>query len=141
MIPFNASAAYRKLVIEKMLIGRAFPFLHCRIRGIRLTCRGNVRPSESSPAYRVEFEYSAGNRPEVRVINPVIEYTPGVHMYRNGTLCLYDWREQPWQANWHLFDTVIPWSAEWLVFYELWLLTGKWKGRSAPHGIFPQQEG
>jgi len=23
--------------------------------------------------------------------------------------------------------------AEWLVFYELWLLTGKWLGKSAAH--------
>ncbi|PYJ64114.1 MAG: hypothetical protein DME24_00075 [Verrucomicrobia bacterium] len=69
----------------------------------------------------------------MRVIEPKIEFTPGVHMYHNDTLCLYDWRAQPWQKNWHLHQTIIPWMAEWLVFYELWLLTGKWLGKSAAH--------
>lgn len=54
-------------------------------------------------------------------------------MYKDGTLCLYDWREQPWQKHWHLHETIIPWTSEWLVFYEIWLLTGKWRGRSADH--------
>jgi hypothetical protein len=24
--------------------------------------------------------------------------------------------------------TVVPWTSEWLVFYELWLITGEWLG-------------
>ncbi len=30
-------------------------------------------------------------------------------------------------------DTIIPWTAEWLVFYELWKDTGTWQGAEAPH--------
>ncbi|HWX23034.1 MAG TPA: hypothetical protein VN578_24290 [Candidatus Binatia bacterium] len=56
-------------------------------------------------------------------------------MYSDCKLCLYDWRDQPWQDKWHLHETVIPWAAEWLVFYELLLLTGKWHGPSALHSM------
>ena len=54
-------------------------------------------------------------------------------MYRDDTLCLYDWREQQWQNSWHLHETIVPWAAEWLLYYGLWLLTGKWLGRFAIH--------
>jgi hypothetical protein len=32
-----------------------------------------------------------------------------------------------------LHETIIPWTAEWLVSYELYLTTGKWLGSSAVH--------
>ena len=25
-------------------------------------------------------------------------------------------------------DTIVPWTAEWLVYYEIWLMTGEWYG-------------
>jgi hypothetical protein len=137
MIPIDNAGQYRKLIIEKILLSTAFPFLNCRIKGPKLLCRGRLQPTKFSPRYRVELEYSAWSPPDVRVVEPTIQYTRGIHMYKNGTLCLYDWRAQPWQKTSHLHDTVIPWMAEWLVFYELWLLTGKWNGKSAPHGSSP----
>ena len=33
-----------------------------------------------------------------------------------------------------IHETIIPWTAEWLVFYELWQLTGEWYGAASPHG-------
>ena len=27
-----------------------------------------------------------------------------------------------------LADTIVPWAAEWLMHYELWLVTGEWTG-------------
>ncbi|MEW6159358.1 MAG: hypothetical protein AB1813_18180 [Verrucomicrobiota bacterium] len=140
MIPTNRAERYRKVVIEQALIREKFPCLQTRIKGLELICRGRIQPTEQSDAYRVEIRYSPWNSPNVRVINPAIPFTPGAHMYSNGTLCLYDWREQPWQKRWHLHETIIPWTAEWLVFYELWLLTGKWRGKSATHGT-PKPDG
>lgn len=29
----------------------------------------------------------------------------------------------------HLWETVIPWTSEWLLHYEVWLATGDWHGR------------
>lgn len=133
MIPTNKADKYHKVVSEQALLREKFPFLNSRISGLELTCRGRIQPTEQSQTYRVEIRYAPWNSPEVRVIEPKIEFTKDAHMYHNDTLCLYDWREQPWQNGWHLHQTIIPWVAEWLLYYELWLLTGKWLGKSASH--------
>lgn len=48
------------------------------------------------------------------------------HIYPGNELCLY------YPGEWHddmlLATTVIPWTAEWLMHYELWLVTGHWSG-------------
>lgn len=134
LIPTNKADKYRKVVTEQVLIRKKFPFLHSRIRGLELTCRGRIQPAEQSRSYRVEICYAPWDSPEVRVIDPKLEFVKDAHMYRNDTLCLYDWREQPWQRHLHLHETIVPWTAEWLVFYEIWLMTGKWRGKSAIHG-------
>jgi hypothetical protein len=122
------------LISEQILIRRHFPFLEPRIKGRELICRGLIQPTEYSEAYRIEIKYTAWHSPSVRIVEPEIKPNLDAHMFPSGKLCLYDSREQPWQKNWHLHETVIPWTAEWLVFYELFLLTGKWLGKSAPHG-------
>ena len=131
MIPTSKADRYRKIVSEQVLLREKFSFLNSRITGLELTCRGRVRPTAHSRSYRVEIRYAPWDSPEVRVIDPKIEFTKDAHMYRNDTLCLYDWREQEWQNNWHLHETIVPWVAEWLLYYELWLLTGNWLGKSA----------
>ncbi len=30
--------------------------------------------------------------------------------------------------------TIVPWLMEWLVYYEVWLITGQWEGGGIPHG-------
>jgi len=134
MIPPNNAELYRKALFEQTLIRRHFPFLETRITGLALICRGSVKPTEQSGRYKIEIVHTGVAAPQVRILNPTIEFSSEIHMYRNGTLCLYDWREQPWQRNWRLHETVIPWTAEWLVFYELFLLTGRWLGKAAEHG-------
>lgn len=133
MIPTNKADKYYRVVAEQVLLREKFPFLHSRISGLELTCRGQIQPTRPSRSYRVEIKYAPWNSPEVRVIDPKIEFASGAHMYRNGSLCLYDWREQPWKKNWHLYERIVPWTAEWLLFYEMFLLTGKWLGSSAGH--------
>ncbi len=54
-------------------------------------------------------------------------------MYLNGSLCLFDPRVSPWKGSYNLHETIIPWTAEWLVFYELYKIHGKWLGPEAPH--------
>ena len=133
MIPRNRAGEYGRAVLEAGMVRRNFPFFKTRVRGSELTCRGWMRPTETSEEYRVEIKYSSERSPDVRVLEPDIAVDAELHMYDEGTLCLYDWREQPWQNCWYLHETVIPWTAEWLVFYELFLLTGKWLGHSAIH--------
>lgn len=130
----NNSEKYRKSVYEEMLVKRRFPGFDCRINGRRLVCRGKLKPTENSEEYRIEVSYTPWGSPDVKILSPKIEPKRELHFYKTGNLCLYDWREQPWQDRWHLADTVIPWTAEWLLYYEIYLLTGKWIGKSAIHG-------
>jgi hypothetical protein len=87
----------------------------------------------------VQISYEPWDPPEVTIMEPKLEHNDLIHMYPDGSLCLYDWRQQPWQNKWHLHETIIPWTAEWLVFYELFLLTGVWHGRSVAHGCTPPE--
>jgi hypothetical protein len=62
------------------------------------------------------------------------------HVYRDGTLCLHLSGE--WNENMYFVDSIVPWTAEWLANYEIWLATGDWHGggewpprRSPPDGV------
>ena len=66
MIPTNKADKYRKVVTEQVLIREKFPFLHSRISGLELTCRGRIQPSEQSCSYRVEIRYSPWDSAVVR---------------------------------------------------------------------------
>jgi hypothetical protein len=116
-----------------------FPSFGGRVNGDRLVCRGRLQPTERSPQYKVEVAYRYGDNPKIWVVDPEIPYEKAIHMYADGSLCLYDWREQPWKESYHLYDTILPWTAEWLLYYEIYRMTGKWIGKSALHGT-PKQE-
>ena len=40
-------------------------------------------------------------------------------------LCLF-WKN--WDATMPLANTIVPWVADWLYYYEVWLFTGEWEG-------------
>lgn len=39
-----------------------------------------------------------------------------------------------WKPRMKLADTIVPWAAEWLLHYELWLATGEWGGGGVHRG-------
>lgn len=59
---------------------------------------------------------------------------PPPHVYALGhppafpALCLYDPREDEWAPDHFVAETIIPWTVEWLYWFEVWLLTGEWRG-------------
>jgi len=80
----------------------------------------------------VKIEYRIGKHPRVWVTAPpVVENAP--HLYKDGTLCLYYPKDRSWNKQSWIARTIMPWTAEWLLLYELWLETGKWWGLEAPH--------
>lgn len=142
LIPRRDSAViYRHHVAQKHLVEKYFPRFRCRLHKGILTCVGNITPSEHCNTYRIEIRLNLGGVPMVRILEPGIlpEIYRRVHIYRNGTLCLYDPRERPWSNRDNLHETVIPWTAEWLVYYELFLISGEWHGPEAPHGDQPKE--
>ncbi len=113
--------------IEKSLIERNYNFLHCKISGSVLYCYGNCQPTDESINYQYRIKYAPPSKPRVHVKSPIISYNDDIHMYpKDNSLCLYHKSDLVWDTTYHLFDTIIPWTHEWFVFYELYKLTGKW---------------
>lgn len=92
--------------------------------------QGTLQPRECSPVYTVCVRYRPGRPPTVRVLRPVLA-RKAPHVYDDGTLCLYWPKEWRWRSSELLAGTIIPWTALWLYYYELWLDTGDWLGSSS----------
>jgi hypothetical protein len=76
----------------------------------------------------VQIDYRPLRPPRIRVLDQ-LETRPGEslpHTYNTGTLCLYEPDE--WTDSMYLADTIVPWTTEWLINYEIWLATGDWHG-------------
>lgn len=131
----NYAHVKKHFVLERIRIERHFTCFECELRRNRLVCRGIITPAEGCDSYHIRIDYELSGVPKVRITQPSIEPSAEYHMYPDGSLCLYDHREAPWSARMMLHETVIPWTAEWTVFYELWRLTGEWLGPVAPHDM------
>jgi hypothetical protein len=132
MINRDHATEYRHFVAQKHLVERHFACFRCIVHRNVLDCFGEITPSIHCQTYQVAIRYRKGGIPNVKIRTPDIPKP--IHMYRDGTLCLYDYREQPWSTWNNIHETIIPWTAEWLVFYELYLMCGKWLGPEAAHG-------
>jgi hypothetical protein len=106
-----------------------FPDSSAQVKPTRLVWRGQLQPTPLSRTYRIEVSYLAGGIPTVRVIDPPLETRPDEslpHVYGNGTLCLH--LDGEWTPTMLIVDTTLPWTAEWLINYEIWKATGVWHG-------------
>jgi hypothetical protein len=85
--------------------------------------------------------------PEVWVVSPELEirsgerrlphtYLPKARPESQAPLCLHLWKDGEWSTSDYIAETIVPWTAEWLHFYEGWLVTGTWHGG----GIHPGDE-
>lgn len=118
---------------EKTLIERYFDCFKCKVLGDMLTCTGYIQPTNLSITYKVKIFYETYGVPKVYIINPKIEYNKEIHMYEDTRLCLYYPNDTPWKRSMHIHETIIPWISEWLIFYELFQITGMWKHPAVSH--------
>jgi hypothetical protein len=134
-IPRSRSQQSSHFVREKSLIEKYYPGFNCSVRRNLLVCHGIIVPADGCESYHVTIKYRFDREPHVWITEPAIRPSAACHMYEeDGSLCLYDHRESPWHEDMMVHQTIIPWTAEWIVFYELWKLTGEWLGPAAPHG-------
>ncbi len=100
------------------------------------TWKGELRPTPQSPVYRLKIVYKYHKQfakaPKVWVLTPAI-HPCAKHLYSDGSLCLYYPKDRSWTAYKYIADTIVPWAALWLLFYEIWLDTDHWYGPEAPH--------
>ena len=106
-----------------------FPNVHAKLKPGRLTWVGDIQPTALSRVYTIQVAYQAGGVPAVKVLKPQLEPRPDAklpHLYDNGALCLYEAGE--WDPSMSIANTILPWTSEWLIHYEIWRATGVWYG-------------
>lgn len=117
------------LALQAGMLCRVVPDSTIRLRPGRLTWFGWVQPTVETARYRLRIEARQQGTPTVRVLAPTLKpNNDGLlpHVYDTGSLCVS--RPGEWNAMMFIVDTILPWTCEWLAYYELWLTTGLWCG-------------
>jgi hypothetical protein len=116
---------------------KRFPASSLSVVRSTLTWNGTLQPSALSDTYQLELTYRLSDRPRMFVISPTLDrrgHRRLPHTFSDESLCLYYSPSSEWRKHEVLADTIVPWSSEWLLHYELWLVTGRWLGG----GIHPE---
>ena len=100
----------------------------------------DIIPTPNSYSYRIRIDYTIGSAPATYVIEPTIlskaegsNSLPHVFDNEKQQLCLYYGRIGEWTSSMFLAKKIVPWAAEWLFFYEIWVITGEWLGEGVGH--------
>jgi hypothetical protein len=123
------------LGLQMAAIKAALPQAQGAVRGGELVCTVALQPTPASRVYTVRITYRHRRRPKVTVTDPPLAFHPRAtvlpHVYPGDELCLY--LPGQWKESMFLVDTILPWTSEWLLHYELWLVTGRWAGGGHDH--------
>lgn len=121
---------------EQLISLRAdYPSATCEIHKNTLFWSAKIQPTPLSREYSVRIVYKLGNPPHVWVFGKELQKLddPGFpHKFdidlekQRVRICLYRYRE--FSSAKFLSKTIIPWTIEWLYYYEIWLATGEWCG-------------
>jgi hypothetical protein len=118
------------LPLQALVLSRTYPDADLSLSPTKLIWRGRITPSELSDTYTIEIAAdNRGNMPGVRVTAPQLEPDSQgrlPHVWPDGSLCLN--RRGRWSRRYLLAHTIIPWTSEWLLHYELWKGAGVWLG-------------
>jgi hypothetical protein len=122
------------LRLEMALLKKHYGFLTAKLTGGVLYVYGYFKPTEHSPTYYYKLIYDPKKEPRVYATDPQIAYNEDIHMYSDDLrLCLYYPRDYSWRESSHLFDTIIPWTHKWFLYYEIYLISGKWEYQFVEH--------
>ena len=89
----------------------------------RLLWSGTLTPAEYTATYELLIDHQIGKPPLVYVARPGLRLVDGQglpHVYALNTLCLFLGNRE-WHESIPIADTLVPWTSQWLLFYELWL--------------------
>jgi len=119
------------LTKQMLALQQAFPAASCAVHRNQLTWRAELSPTPMSTVYAVSLDYSLEVPPVVRVVTPELADRSDAevpHVYPDGSLCLYYPKAREFTRDQLLVETIVPWTSEWLMHYELWQATGEWLG-------------
>ncbi len=126
-----------KLLIQRIRVTNKFPgfkyFGQGQDKGYWI---GKLQPTNESRTYTVKIVYNKYRSPDVYVLNPkLLDRCPHIYPIKKS-LCLYYPKDNSYNyVDSMIADTIIPWTTEWLYFYEGWINEGIWWGEEAPHSI------
>lgn len=116
--------------------------------GLWAVWEGALTPGRRSYCVRVTY-FPRIFFPDFRIENPRVSMTveaPVIGLNPRGTgelpphiypnfarpefprLCLFDPATDEWDGDKLIAETILPWAAEWLFFFEGWMATGEWLG-------------
>jgi hypothetical protein len=99
-----------------------------------LTWSFSIAPTPLSRCYDARIVYGHGTSPRVFIDNPDLteladgRRLPHVYKQRPTHLCLFLPGSGEWGAWLRLDQTIVPWTAVWLLYFEQWLISGEWAG-------------
>lgn len=101
----------------------------------RLTWSITLQPTPMSVRYTAHLRYEHRRRPHVTIVSPDLQTRPDQplpHVYPGDELCLY-YGDEFDGAKDFIANTIVPWTSEWLMYYEMWLTTGEWLASEVLH--------
>lgn len=125
------------LIDQLNFIEQTYPRSTNQIRQGVLYSYLTIKPTPISKEYVVKIKYRMGKVPTVCVHDPFIDEETAdkiPHKYgidfekKEIELCLYMPKRKEWGKLSNIALTLIPWTYEWLTFYEIWKVTGVWNG-------------
>lgn len=118
-----------------------FPQLTAKVERQRsIIWQGPWGASDVGGQYLIRVSYKQGLRPRIAIIEPTLRLASGLkelpHTYEGQSdICIH--RPEEWHKGLVIADTIMPWISQWLYFYEIWSVTGKWFGKGT-HPNLPQ---
>lgn len=116
------------LTLQKLNMIENYPDWEIKINKDKLTCIGIIKPTDFSSEFKIKLEYRLGCNPIIDVLDPKLKGKNIPHLYKENHLCVYHPPSQDWNPKKYISNTLIPFTASWLYFYEIWLFTGVWEG-------------
>jgi hypothetical protein len=126
--PLTAAQQFLNLRINPICAGTGT--LHAG----KLVWRYRTSPTPLSREYGVCIIYRLGDSPKVFVDQPDLSALaegrrlPHVYEQKPTRLCLYLPRTGEWVNTMRIDQTIVPWTALWLFYFEEWLVSDLWKG-------------
>ena len=135
----GAGAGYSEQ-IERMR--NKFPSFVPVQRAERLYWRGFLRP-RAGPEYLVQIDLDPDGFALTWVLTPPLlrdaklfrRERDHLHVYGNGSLCLYSPGDAGFAPGLLVAEAIVPRVIHWLELYEIWIRTGRWCAKQASPGI------
>ncbi|MEJ7823751.1 MAG: hypothetical protein WKF85_15620 [Chitinophagaceae bacterium] len=114
---------------------RFFPAFKCKtLETEELLFTGSIQPRRTLPVYDVTIHYRGCRTPIVKIIKPKLVENPPHFYHATNSICLFKPSHYSWEANKLIAKVIVPWTASWIYFYEMWLQNSNiWLGPEASH--------